>query len=57
MNTPISAREARKNKNKGAASTLTPAPSVPSADPDVEVTGVRLTSSIPFIPVNSSKAH
>ena len=55
MNTPISAREARKQKKGVVASTSTPTLAGPADTPEVEVTGVRLISEIPVILVPSDE--
>ena len=54
MNTPISARDARKQRNRGAASTSAPIP-LQADTPVVEVTGVRVVSDIPVVFVPSDE--
>lgn len=56
MNMQVSAREATRSKKGSATSTSTPAPSAPAGDSEVDVTGVRLLSSISVIPVQLGKA-
>ena len=41
MNVPLSARDARRSKKTAVASSSAAAPSGPSQDPEVEVTGER----------------